>query len=135
MPLAMILLFFACVVLVVMIDFYPLFLLWSAGAHLRQDDAPAGACRHGLDQVVSVEALALHGHVAGAVRSGAAHNGDVDGQRLVNEILLAEHLTASWLNSVLSIKVADIWRRHLDFLDEFVLGDAVELSPAKPGVC
>jgi hypothetical protein len=45
-----------------------------------------------LDQVVDVEALALHRDVAHGVCRGSSNDCDVDGDCLVNQVFLSQYL-------------------------------------------
>ena len=70
-----------------------LHLAWVQAAALGQpldlhdDQAAAVARRHGDGQALQRECLALHGDVAVGVGRGATHDGHVDGQRAVEQVL------------------------------------------------
>ena len=61
-------------------------------ADLCEDNAARGARCHGLDEVVDVEALALHCDVAHGVGGRAANDGYVNWDRFVQKVLLAVYL-------------------------------------------
>ena len=71
-------------------------------ADLCEDNAARGARCHGLDEVVDVEALALHCDVAHRVGGRAADDGDIDWDCLIQKVLLAVYLPTGMLCSTRS---------------------------------